>query len=89
MSHSETTDASYRIQFDPAEETEYFCYLGPGEQVLLAPDEEPYDEMESIEEEVRETVMLEGDAEMEEGEIEAGERDAKRQRVGDFSVTNM
>lgn len=51
LSYSETTDASYRIQFDPIEEFQYFCYLAPGEQVLLAPGDDSDDEMEAVDEE--------------------------------------
>lgn len=82
LSYSETTDASYRIQFDPDEEFEYFCYLAPGDQVLLAPDEEANDEMETVEEE-EEVDAASGDVEMEDGEIESEERDAKRQKIDD------
>jgi len=83
LSHSETTDASYRIQFDPTEEFEYFCYLAPGDQVLFAPDEDANEEVETIEneKEVDAAVDDEGNTEMEDGEIEVEGRDAKRQKV--------
>jgi paired amphipathic helix protein Sin3a len=75
LSLSEATDSYYRIQFDPTMNFEYFCYLPPGEQVVLARKDDPYSEMEVIEEE-------EG---MEEDETENGkkeeERDAKRRKT--------
>lgn len=81
LSHSEATDASYRIQFDPEEEYEYFCFLAPGEEVLLAPDEsEENDEMDAMEEEV--FPDEDGDDAMED-DVEAEERDAKRQKLDD------
>lgn len=81
LSHSETTDASYRIQFDPAEEVEYFCYLAPGDQVLLAPEAD--EEMETVEEEGDADAAMDkdGDVEMVDGEMDAAGRDAKRQKV--------
>jgi hypothetical protein len=81
LSHSETTDASYRIQFDPAEEVEYFCYVAPGDQVLLAPDAD--EEMETVEEEGKGDAAMDkdGDVEMADGEIDAEGREAKRQKV--------
>ena len=92
LSYSETTDASYRIQFDPMEEYQYFCYLAPGEQVLLAPNEELNEEMDTVEDEdeCEEAAMdEEGDEEMEVREFDGGERDAKRQKVEGFSVTDI
>ena len=77
LSFSEATDSSYRIQFDPNMNFEYFCYLPPGEHVALAPNDEADSDMEQIEEETA----------VEEGETENGEkgeeRDAKRRKTQD------
>jgi hypothetical protein len=77
LSYSETTDASYRIQFDPTEEFHYFCYLAPGEQVLLAPGDDSNDDMEAVDEDEEEeeeeedaTMDEEAGAEEEDGESE-------------------
>jgi hypothetical protein len=72
LSYSETTDASYRIQFDPIEEFHYFCYLAPGEQVLLAPGDDSNDEMEAVDEEEDDDATMdeEAGAEEEDGESE-------------------
>ena len=94
LSFSETTDACYRIQFDPVVEFQYFCYLAPGDEVLWAPEEESDDEinMEDGGEDEEDAPMdTEGDelpgngAEEEENEDETeAESDfpsAKRQKV--------
>lgn len=83
LSQSESADASYRIQFDPNEGVECFCYLEPGAQVLLAPGENGDQDMKNMDEgeEVVATMGKEEDAKMEEGEMESEERDAKRQKV--------
>jgi hypothetical protein len=74
LSYSETTDASYRIQFDPIKEFHYFCYLAPGEQVLLAPGDDSNDETEAVDEDEEEeedaTMDEEAGAEEEDGESE-------------------
>lgn len=87
MSQSETTDATYRIQFDPVEEFEYFGYLAPGEEVLLAPSEEADEDMEAVDEEA--AADDGSDAEMEAsdaGDHDDGEPEAKRQKLEETEI---
>lgn len=85
LSFSETTDASYRLQFDPIEEHHYFCYLEPGERVMLEPEEVtsraavPMETMEEedVEEDEEEDVAMDEDGDAED-EVDDGADDGDK-----------